>query len=58
MSARTEYELWHQRIAHAVERVMTTIHHCVDGVPNLHTHKHNFHKCECCMRGKVKAAPN
>ena len=57
MSARAEYELWHQRLGHAGERAMTEIHKCVDGIPNLHSHKHNFHKCECCMRGKVKAAP-
>lgn len=57
MSARVEYELWHQRLAHTGERMMSTIHQCVYDIPNLHTHKHNFHKCECCMLGKVKSAP-
>ena len=57
MSSRAEYELWHQRMGHAGERVMQNLHKCVDGVPNLSSNKHSFHKCECCMRGKVKAAP-
>ena len=57
LSARAEYELWHQRMGHAGERVMQNLHKCVDGAPNLNQHKHNFHKCECCMRGKVTSAP-
>ena len=56
ISAKAEYELWHQRLGHAGEKVLQNIHKCVDGIPNLHAHKHNFHKCECCMRGKVKSA--
>ena len=57
ISARAEYELWHQQMGHAGERVLQNLHKCVDGVPNLNAHRHNFHKCECCMRGKVKSAP-
>ena len=57
MSARAEYELWHQRLAHAGEKFMSSIYQRVDEIPNLHKHKHNFHRCECCMRGKVKSAP-
>ena len=57
ISAKAEYELWHQRLGHAGEKVLQNIHKCVDGIPNLHAHKHNFHKCECCMRGKDKSVP-
>lgn len=57
MSITAEYELWHQRLGHAGDKVMANIHKCVDGVPNLQPHKHPFHKCQCCMKGKIKAAP-
>ena len=57
ISAKAEYELWYQRLGHAGERVLQNIHKCVDGVPNLYALKYHFHKCECCMHGKVKSAP-
>ena len=56
LTAQAEYELWHQRLGHPGEKIMNSIHVCVDGVPNLYAHKHKFHKCESCMRAKVTAA--
>ena len=57
LTQRAEYELWHQRLGYIGETVMTNLHKCVDGTPNLAQCKHKFFKCECCMRGKVHAAP-
>ena len=56
LNATAEYELWHQRLGHAGEKAMSVIHNCVDGVPSLYSHRNKFHKCECCMRGKVTSA--
>ena len=57
MTIKAEYELWHQYLGHAGEKVMANIHKCVDGVPELSPSKHPFRKCECCMKGKIKSAP-
>lgn len=51
-----EHELWHQRLCHAGEKMMSTVHKCADGVPDLQRNKHFLYKCKCCMKGKVKAA--
>lgn len=56
MTIKAEYELWHQRLGRAGEKVMANLHKCVDGVPELSPTKHPFRKCTCCMKGKIKAA--
>ena len=56
MSSAAEFELWHQRLGHAGEAVMKTIHKCVDGVPDLQPGRNYFHRCESCMKGKVVSA--
>lgn len=57
LTQRAEYELWHQRLGHAGQTVMQNLHKCVDGVINLGQQRHQFHKCDTCMRTKMKAAP-
>ena len=57
INLRAEYELWHQRLGHSGDNVMAALHKCVDGVHQLKPHKHPFRKCECCIKGKITAAP-
>lgn len=57
LTKRAEYEHSHQRLGYAGDNVMRQLHKCADGVPNLGQQKHQFHKCETCMRAEVKAAP-
>lgn len=56
MAAGVEHELWHQRLGHAGDKVMTTIHKFVDGIPDLQRGRNYLYKCKCCMKSKVKAA--
>ena len=35
MTKGVEHELWHQRLCHAGEKIMSTIHKCTDGIPDL-----------------------
>ena len=55
MTRNTEYELWHNRLGHPGEKVMSLIHKHVLGVPTLR--KHDFHRCEACMAAKMKKVP-
>ena len=57
MTAEASYELWHQRLAHPGEKIMHNIHNCVDGIPNLSTKRHQFYKCDCCMKAKIQKQP-
>ena len=39
ITAEATYELWHQRMGHPGEKVMSKLHECVDGIANLLLHK-------------------
>lgn len=57
LTQQAEYALWHQGLGHIGEKAMANMHKCVEGTPNLMQSKNKFFKCECCMRGKITAAP-
>ena len=57
LTQQAEYALWHQRLGHAGQKVLSNIHKCVDGVPDLNPSQHQFHKCQACMKGKVTSSP-
>ena len=56
MAKGAEHELCHQRLCHAGEKVMATVHKCADGVPDLQNDRHYMYSYKCCMKGKVRAA--
>ena len=55
LSAGAQYELWHNRLGHPGEKVMSIIHNHAKGVPKLS--KPSFHKCAACMASKFKKQP-
>jgi hypothetical protein len=46
------YELWHNRLGHPGETIMSRIHEHVIGVPKLK--KNKFYSCAACMSAKFK----
>ena len=51
LSDAASYELWHQRLAHPGETIMSTVHKHVRGVPKLRGN--SFWKCPSCMSSKI-----
>lgn len=56
LTQQEEYALWHQRLGHAGQKLLSNIHKCVDSVIDLNPSQHQFHKCQSRMKGKVTAA--
>ena len=54
ITAEATYELWHQRLCHPGKKIMESISHCVQGVPQLSTKRHEFYHCPCCDKAKIK----
>ena len=50
INQHAEYELWHQRLLHPGQKVMTHLSSCTDGVPNIK--KPPFHVCDTCLETK------
>ena len=51
LSNAARYELWHQRTCHAGTSTLESLHHHVDGVPQLKGNA--FYRCPSCMTGKL-----
>lgn len=51
LSSKEAYELWHQRLLHPSNTVMTHISDCIDGLPNK-LDQPNFHHCDICAESK------
>ena len=47
--------LWHMRLGHINERMVSNLHHYVDGVPNI-PRADALHKCPMCTRAKLHKA--
>jgi hypothetical protein len=52
LSNGANYELWHNRLGHPDETIMSKIHENVIGVPPLKRHK--FYSCAACMSSKFR----
>jgi hypothetical protein len=52
LSTSANYELWHNRLGHPGERVMSEIHKHVSGVPKLKRNK--FYSCSSCLSAKFR----
>jgi deoxyuridine 5'-triphosphate nucleotidohydrolase len=52
LSNGASYELWHNRLGHPGETIMSKIHEHVIGVPKLKRHK--FYSCAACMSAKFR----
>jgi dUTP pyrophosphatase len=52
LSASASYELWHNRLGHPGERIMSEIHKHVSGVPKLKRNK--FYSCSSCLSAKFR----
>ena len=52
LSTMSEYELWHHRLGHPNDRVLTTMHKYARGIPKLRPP--DFYSCESCNLGKLK----
>ena len=50
VNSQSEYELWHQRLLHPGETVLTNMHKCTDGIPTLK--RPAFHICDTCHETK------
>ena len=51
LNSAAQYELWHQRTAHAGSRCLSILHNHVKGVPKLRGN--SFYRCPSCMSGKL-----
>ncbi len=51
LSNAARYELWHQRSAHAGQKVLEQWHKHAEGIPKLKGN--NFYKCPACMATKL-----
>ena len=51
LNSAAQYELWHQRTAHAGTNVLAELHKHVNGVPLLRGNA--FYRCPSCMSGKL-----
>ena len=51
LSNAAKYELWHQRLGHAGNTVMQTVHKHCKGIPPLKGNA--FFRCPSCMSGKL-----
>ena len=47
LSSHASYQLWHHRLGHPGEKVMSLVHKHVKGVPKLHMH--HFFNCAACL---------
>ena len=54
LTAEATYQLWHQRLAHPGQKVLEYLHHCVNGVPDLKSKRHQFFTCTCCDKAKIR----
>jgi dUTP pyrophosphatase len=54
LSTHANYQLWHHRLGHPGEKVMSLIHKQVKGVPKLH--KHQFFNCAACLTKNLRKA--
>jgi hypothetical protein len=52
LSNGAAYELWHNRLGHPGETIMSKVHMHVEGVPKLK--KNKFYSCAACMSAKFK----
>jgi hypothetical protein len=52
LSEGASYELWHHRLGHPGEKVMSIIHHHVKGVPKLK--KNHFYSCAACLAKNIR----
>jgi dUTP pyrophosphatase len=52
LSEGASYELWHHRLGHPGEKVMSIIHQHVKGVPKLR--KNHFYSCAACLAKNIK----
>ena len=46
------YELWHNRLGHPGDTIMSKVHNHVNGIPKLK--KNKFYSCAACMSAKFK----
>ena len=51
LNSAAQYELWHQRTAHAGTSALAELHKHVNGVPLLRGN--TFYRCPSCMSGKL-----
>ena len=51
LNSAAQYELWHQRTAHAGESALANLHKHVHGAPLLRGNA--FYRCPSCMSGKL-----
>jgi hypothetical protein len=54
LTGSASYELWHHRLGHPGDTVMTNVHKHVIGVPKLRRPK--FYSCASCMSAKMRKA--
>ena len=52
LSNTAQYELWHHRLGHPSETIMSKVHDNCDGVPKLK--KHPFYNCATCNHSKFR----
>jgi hypothetical protein len=52
LTTQANYELYHQRLGHPGECIMSQIHHHILNVPPLKGN--HFYKCALCIHGKAK----
>ena len=52
LSNGAAYKLWHNRLGHPGDTIMSHVHKNVIGVPQLKRHK--FYSCAACMSSKLK----
>jgi hypothetical protein len=50
LSSKETYELWHNRLGHPGETIMSQMHSAVKGIPKLR--KPHFYSCASCMSAK------
>ena len=52
LSSHANYQLWHHRLGHPGEKVMSLVHKHVKGVPKLT--KHHFFNCAACLTKNLR----